>query len=97
MLGMLAGSPMMPAELQDFGFLMIVVRPDILTDTEAFKREVAAYSDAVRATRPVAGGPLVRMPFDRSRADRAQGLERGWIEVPDTTLAALSAIGPGAR
>jgi len=94
MLGMLAGSPMMPAELQDFGFLMIVVRPDILTDTAAFKREVAAYADAVRTTRPVAGGPPVRMPFDRSRADRAQCLERGWIEVPDTTLAALDTIGP---
>lgn len=92
MMGMLAGSPMMPGELQDFGFLVIVIRPDILTDTQEFKQQVAAYANAIRDTRPLSPESPVRMPFDRSRAQRHEVLARGWIEVADLTLAALERL-----
>ncbi|HEY4373370.1 MAG TPA: Ldh family oxidoreductase [Burkholderiales bacterium] len=92
MMGMLAGSPMMPGELRDFGYVAIVIRPDILTDTAQFKHEVAAYARTVRATRPRSADAPVRMPFDRSRAQRAEVLERGWIEVPDAALGALERL-----
>lgn len=92
MLGMLAGSPMIPGELREFGYLMVAIRPDILTDTEAFKAEISGYAEAVRSTRPVEGGEPVRMPFDRSRADRAKAIERGYIEMPDAVQAGIQAI-----
>lgn len=92
MLGMLAGSPIMPGHLQDFGFLVIAVRPDILVDPDIFRQQIADYADAVRNTRPLDGGPPVRMPFDRSRADRARRLADGHIDVPPAIIEALQAL-----
>lgn len=89
MLGMLAGSPMMPGQLQDFGFLVIAIKPDLLVDIDMFKRQIADYADSVRNTRPLGGGAAVRMPFDRSRAERARRLAEGFIEVPSAIIAAL--------
>jgi delta1-piperideine-2-carboxylate reductase len=86
MLGMMAGSPMIPGELQSFGMVIIAMRPDLLTSLDSFKKEVAGYAEAIRTTRPVEGGPPVRMPFDRSRIERAKRLADGHIEVPDQIL-----------
>lgn len=82
-LGMLAGSPMIPGDLSSFGMVIIAVRPDLLTSLDDFKKEVAAYSDAIRSTRPIEGGGPVRMPFDRSRALREERTKGGFVEVPD--------------
>lgn len=92
MLGMLAGSPMIPGELREFGYLIVAIRPDILTDKEAFKAEISGYAETIRSTRPVEGGAPVRMPFDRSRLDRAKAIERGYIEMPDAVHAGIQAI-----
>jgi LDH2 family malate/lactate/ureidoglycolate dehydrogenase len=92
MLGMLAGSPMIPGELRDFGYFIVAIRPDILTDTESFKSEISGYADTIRSTRPVEGGDPVRMPFDRSRADRARAVKSGVLEIPDTIYAGIQAI-----
>jgi delta1-piperideine-2-carboxylate reductase len=89
MLGMLAGSPIMPGQLQDFGFLVIAIRPDLLVDLDTFKRQIADYADIVRSTKPLDGGHAVRMPFDRSRAERARRLAEGFIDVPPAIIAAL--------
>lgn len=89
MLGMLAGSPILPGHLQDFGFLVIAIRPDLLTDLDTFKRQIAEYADMVRGTRPLGDGPAVRMPFDRSRAERARRLNDGSIDVAPAIIAAL--------
>lgn len=92
MLGMLAGSPALPGELEGFGFLAIAIRPDLLTDPAAFRREVSRYAAAVRASRPEPGGGPVRMPFDRSRAERARRRAEGVIEVAGPVLEALAAL-----
>jgi delta1-piperideine-2-carboxylate reductase len=94
-LGMLAGSAMMPGELRDFGFLILTMRPDLLTSLDDFKTKVANYSKMIRATRPVEGGERLRMPFDRSRAEREKRLARGFIDVPDLIHAAITAIAKG--
>ncbi len=95
LLGLLAGSPAIPGELKEFGFLVIALRPDLLTDADEFAAGVAAYGDAVRGTRPVDGMGPVRMPFDRSRAERTRRREGGVLEVEDAVVAALRAL-PGA-
>jgi delta1-piperideine-2-carboxylate reductase len=89
MLGMLAGSPMRPGHLKDFGFFIIAIRPDLLADTEDFKADIANYAQSIRATPSLEGRPPVRMPFDRSRACRAQKLALGHIEVPDAIVSTL--------
>jgi delta1-piperideine-2-carboxylate reductase len=92
LLGALAGSPAIPPEMAGFGMIVIAIRPDLLTPADDFRREVSAYADAVRGTRPVEGGPPVRMPFDRSRAERRRRLAEGAIEVADSVHARLDAI-----
>lgn len=89
LLGVLAGSPILPGELADFGFLIIALRPDLLRSTEEFKRDVSRYADAIRGTRRVDPGVPVRMPFDRSVAQREESLARGGFEVPERILTAV--------
>jgi LDH2 family malate/lactate/ureidoglycolate dehydrogenase len=97
LLGMLAGSPVIPPELAQFGFLIVAIDPGALTSAEQWKTEVAAYAEAVRAARPVAGGPPVRMPFDRSRDERRRRLAQDAIDVADPVYEALRTVaGRGA-
>lgn len=89
MLGALAGGPFIPPDLAKFGFVIVAVRPDLLTSTEEYETGVAEYAEAVRGARPLAGGAPVRMPFDRSRAERRRRLAEDAIEVADAVHAAL--------
>ena len=90
--GALAGSPAIPPEMAGFGMIVIAIRPDLLTDAGEFERAVADYAESVRASRPVEGGPPVRMPFDRSRAERRRRLSEDVIEIADTVHSTLLEI-----
>lgn len=95
MLGMMAGSPGLPPELAGFGYLMVLMNPGLLTSADDFKAEVASYAEAVRGSRPVDGGAPVRMPFDRSAAERRRRLAEGFIEVPDAVCERLAKLQAG--
>jgi LDH2 family malate/lactate/ureidoglycolate dehydrogenase len=92
LLGALAGSPAVPPELAGFGMIVIAIRPDLLTSALDFERNVAAYAETVRSARPVDGGPAVRMPFDRSRAERSRRLAEDAIDVADAVYSRLAAV-----
>jgi delta1-piperideine-2-carboxylate reductase len=92
LLGIFAGSPAIPPELGDFGYLIVAVRPDLMGSAEMFRENVTAFAQAVRSARPVAGGAPVRMPFDRSRMEREKRIAEDAIEVPDTLAAQLERI-----
>jgi delta1-piperideine-2-carboxylate reductase len=92
LLGILAGSPPIPGELAGFGYLMVAMRPDLMGPAETFRQNVSAFADAVRSARPIAGGSPVRMPFDRSRQERARRLSQNAIDVPDFLVTQLSDI-----
>jgi delta1-piperideine-2-carboxylate reductase len=83
LLGIMAGSPPIPGELAGFGYLIVAMRPDLMGPADTFRENVSAFAKAVRSARPVAGGPAVRMPFDRSREQRAKPLADDAIEIPD--------------
>lgn len=83
LMGMMAGSAPLPDDLSGFGMVMVAARPDLLCDAAEFEAGTETYIRAIRETRPVTDGPPVRMPFDRSRQDRARALARGWIDIPD--------------
>jgi LDH2 family malate/lactate/ureidoglycolate dehydrogenase len=82
----------MQLTINEAHFLIVAMRPDLLGPAETFRRNVSAYAEAVRAARPVAGGEVVRMPFDRSRRDRARRRSEGRIDVPDVLLEQLARI-----
>ncbi len=92
LLGILAGSPAIPPELAEFGFLIVAMRPDLMGPPDAFLENVSAFAQAVRSARPVEGGAPVRMPFDRSRQERQRRLSGNAIEIPDVLFAQLARI-----
>ncbi len=92
LLGALAGSAVAPPDLADFGFVIQLTRPDLLGDAAEFRAKVTAYAEWVRAARPVPDGATVRMPFDRSAAERRRRLAADAIEVPDLVHARLVAV-----
>src|SRR5262245_39238154 len=85
LLGAMCASPPMPRDMHDFG--CVVMSPGLLMPVEAFKTSVKDYAEAVRLTRPVEGGSPVRMPFDRSAAERRRRIAADIIEVPDAIRA----------
>ena len=91
LLGLLAGSAVIPPELADFGFLVVAIDPAAVTDAGQFQADVAAYADAVRGARPAEAGTPVRMPFDRSRQERRRRLADDAIEVADAVYEGLRA------
>jgi len=92
LLGMLCDVPPMPKDMFGYGCLFVMMRPDLLMSTEDYTARVTEYAEAIRETRPVAGGPPVRMPYDRSIADRKRRLAEDAIEVPDVVHARLCEI-----
>ena len=92
LLGVLAGSPALPGELQDFGFFVIAVRPDLFVDEEEFRDRVAGYADAIRGSRPLEPNRPVRVPFERSAALRAERISSGSIDVDDVVYQGVLAL-----
>lgn len=89
LLGMMAGQATAPAHLQDCGFFIVVVDPALLGPPEDYRQRVAEYAQSMRDTRPVDPSKPVRVPFDRSIAQRAKRLAADAIEVPDLVYQAL--------
>ena len=96
LLGILAGSPVTPPDLAEFGYLIIAMKPDLMMPAQTYREKVTAYAASVRSARPVSGGAPVRMPFDRSASDRRRRIAEGTIEVTDAVFARLTEIA-GAR
>ncbi|KIX06045.1 uncharacterized protein Z518_04019 [Rhinocladiella mackenziei CBS 650.93] len=92
LLGVLAGSPALPGNLHDFGFLIIAVDPAIFRPIDEFKAEVDAYSEKMRQSPPLPGKDPLRMPFERSAALRAKTLEEGEFEVQDQVVEMLKTM-----
>jgi delta1-piperideine-2-carboxylate reductase len=91
LLGILAGSPAVPPELAEFGYLIIAMRPDLMGPAEAFRANVATLADAVRSARPIDDAEPVRMPFDRSRRERERRIAEDAIDIPDALFTQLLA------
>ena len=89
LLGMLTGASAAPSGISDCGFLAVIVDPGALTDPDDYRNRAAVFAASIRATRSIAGGDPVRVPFDRSAERRAGTLRRGTIDVPATVVEAL--------
>jgi LDH2 family malate/lactate/ureidoglycolate dehydrogenase len=83
LLGAMCNAPILPRDIAAYGCLFVVMSPGLFMPVADFKQRVADYAISVRTARPVAGGSAVRMPFDRSAAERRRRLADDVIEVPD--------------
>lgn len=90
LLGVLAGSPAFPPDLHEFGFLIIAVNPAMFRPLGEFKKEIDDYAATMRASPPLPGRPEpLRMPFERSTAQRQRTRKAGELEVEDTVVEGL--------
>ena len=78
LLGIMAGSTVIPQDLQGFGMLVVVMDPG-----GDFGAKVSEYAQWVRTARASDPDAPVRMPFERSMRDRAAVRAAGFIEVPE--------------
>lgn len=91
LLGVVAGSPALPGNLENFGFLIMVVNPAMFRPMDEFKQEVGKMVDAMHAAFSVTGTPL-RVPFERSDKIRAERRASGYIEVEAGIVERLQAL-----
>lgn len=91
LLGVVAGSPALPPNLEDFGFLIMMVNPAMFRPIEEFKAEVEKMREAYH-TAPTASGEPLRVPFERSDRVRKERRERGWIEIDEGVVEKLYAL-----
>lgn len=89
LLGMLAGQINSTTPLEDCGFFIIVVDPGLFGEPGEFRERVSEFAASLRATRPVDPAQPVRVPFERSAAERRRRSEAGSIEVADVVVSAL--------
>lgn len=79
----------------DFGYLVVVVDPGLFGDRDAFRQAVSDYADEIRRSRPIDPVVPVRIPFERSHAERARRLAEGAIEVEDLVVETLRGFAGG--
>jgi LDH2 family malate/lactate/ureidoglycolate dehydrogenase len=89
LLGMLAGQVNSTTPLEDCGFFILVLDPALFGEPGEFAQRVDDFAATLRATRPLDPQQPVRVPFERSEAERRQRLAAGRIEVSDMVVAAL--------
>jgi len=89
LLGALCGVPLMSPGMREMAYLIVVIDPKLLLPDGSYPQRVAEYGDAVRGARPTDPGQPVRMPFDRSAAERRRRLREDAIDVPDRVHDAL--------
>lgn len=92
LLAMLAGQAAAPTTLNDCGFFMVVIDPALLGSADDFRQRVAEFAESLRATRPIDPAKPVRMPFDRSIAERERRKAANEIEVAKPIFDALRRI-----
>lgn len=92
LLGVMAGGTTIPRELEGFGYLIVVMDPNLLGPGEDFAAKVGEYADWYRAARPLDPAVPLRVPFERSARDRARRLAEGAIEIPDAIHQTLTRL-----
>ena len=88
-LAVLAGAGLNAAK--DYGYLLVVMRPDLLLPLADFKRELAALMARIKATPRQPGVDQIRLPSERAFRERARRRREG-IEIDQTVSDALTAL-----
>ena len=90
-LGLLAGGPIVPKGIADFGYFMLALDPARFMPIEDFKARMSELVAIVRGSRPAANVDAVRVPGERSLQARARHLVEG-IDIDDKLYAELRGL-----
>ena len=92
LLGVHAGSEGITEDMGGFGMTIVAMKADLFGNAEAAKQRINKYANEVRGARPLDPASPVRMPFDRSFADREKVRAAGGFDVNDEIVARLKAF-----
>jgi len=92
MLGAMCDAPVISPGMSEMAYLVVVIDPKILMPEGDYPDRVSELSDAIRSSRPMDKARPVRMPFDRSQADRERRRKANTIEVPKPVYDSLVAM-----
>ena len=90
-LGLLGGAALTRGQVQDYGYLFVVFDPALLMPTAEFQRQLDELIGRVKATPRQPGVERIRIPSERSYAERARRLAEG-IEVEQVILDRIRAL-----
>lgn len=88
-LGILGGSDPIVGETGRWGYFFMALDPELLMPLEQFKKNIGTMRSAIEGSRPVPGGPPVRVPGSAASKNLDEGRKRGWIEVDNAILDAV--------
>jgi LDH2 family malate/lactate/ureidoglycolate dehydrogenase len=89
LLGAMCDAPVISPGMREMAYLVVVIDPKLFMPEDNYPARVTQLSAAIRSARPVAADKPVRMPFDRSAADRRRRLQDDAVQVPDRVYEAL--------
>lgn len=92
LLGILAGSPALPPNLEDFGFFIIAVDPSRFRPIGDFKREVGVLLDTFHSAPSLSGLGGLRVPFERSNRLRDETKAKGAFDVDEVVVEKLRSL-----
>jgi LDH2 family malate/lactate/ureidoglycolate dehydrogenase len=94
LLGVLCGMKPLPEGDDGWAFLMVGLSPVLFGPAGRFEALAAEFAESIRATPVAEGHEGIRMPFDRSRAERAVRRTRG-VTLPAATYRQLTEMASG--
>ena len=93
LLGALVGSPVLPGQLTDFGFFVLAIDPECFGPADEYTAKVSGYAETLRATRPLDPARPVRVPFERSAAERTRRRGDDALDIEPDVIFAVEALG----
>ena len=96
LLGMMCGGAANPAGLRDSGFFLFVIDPRLMHPAADFEQAVSDYVETIRSSRAVDADQPLRIPFERSVAERQARIAQGTISIPDAIHDALARLAADA-
>lgn len=91
LLGAMCDAPVISPGMREMAYLVVVIDPKLLMPEGNYPESVSKLAAEIRGARPAGEGP-VRMPFDRSAADRKRRMAENAIEVPERVYESLVAM-----
>jgi LDH2 family malate/lactate/ureidoglycolate dehydrogenase len=91
LLGVMCGMSAQPSGDEGWSFLIIAISPGLFDTAGTYEERAEELADVIRATPTADSFDQVRMPFDRSRAERRRRILEG-VTLSSATYARLEAI-----
>jgi L-2-hydroxycarboxylate dehydrogenase (NAD+) len=74
---------------EEWGSVFIAIDPNLLVDTDKFKRNASQMIKDIKAARKASGVAEIRLPGERSAASRGDAEESGYVDIDDAVIEQL--------